>query len=148
MTPPVVIDTNVVVAGLLTGNPDSPVARILDGMLAGAFPFVLSEALLAEYHAVLARSRLRKLHGLTIDEVDRLLVAIARNAILLKAADDPLSPRTPDSDDQFLWNLLSTRHDLNLVTGDRQLLEDSGMVGRVLAPATFVRGFAHSRRTP
>lgn len=148
MTRPVVIDTNVVVAGLLTANPDSPVARILDGMLAATFPFVLSEALLAEYHAVLARSRLRKLHGLTIDEVDRLLVAIARNAILLKAVDGQLSPRAPDANDQFLWNLLSARTDLKLVTGDRQLLEDSGMDGRVLAPATFIRDFVHNRRTP
>jgi uncharacterized protein len=47
-----VIDTNVVVVGLLTSHPDSPVARILDGMLAAAFAFVLSEALLAEYRVV------------------------------------------------------------------------------------------------
>ena len=41
----VIVDTHVVVAGLLTGNPTSSVARILDGMLAAAFPFVVSEAL-------------------------------------------------------------------------------------------------------
>src|SRR5690606_2425361 len=50
---PVIVDTNVVVAGLLTGNDASPVARVLDGMLAGSFPFVVSEALLAEYRTVL-----------------------------------------------------------------------------------------------
>ena len=44
----VIVDTDVVVAELLTGNATSPVARILDGMLAAAFPFVVSEALLAE----------------------------------------------------------------------------------------------------
>ena len=60
----VIVDTNVVVAGLLTGNATSPVARILDGMLGAAFPFVVSEALLAEYRAVLVRPALRKLHGL------------------------------------------------------------------------------------
>ena len=42
-----VIDTNVVVAGLLTENTRSPTARILDGMCKGAFPFLLSTALLA-----------------------------------------------------------------------------------------------------
>lgn len=47
--PAVIVETNVVVAGLLTGNAASPVARILDGMLSAAFPFVVSEALLAEY---------------------------------------------------------------------------------------------------
>ena len=55
----VIVDTNVVVAGLLTGNATSPVARILDGMLGAAFPFVVSEALLAEYRAVLVRPALR-----------------------------------------------------------------------------------------
>ena len=40
----VIVDTNVVVADLLTANEASPVARILDGMLAAAYPFVVSEA--------------------------------------------------------------------------------------------------------
>ena len=38
----VIIDTNVIVAGLLTAHDDSPVARMLDGMLSAAFPFVVS----------------------------------------------------------------------------------------------------------
>ncbi|WP_309640015.1 PIN domain-containing protein, partial [Methylibium sp.] len=61
--PAIIVDTNVVVAGLLTKDETSPVARILDGMLAAAFPFVVSEALLAEYRTVLVRPTLRKLHG-------------------------------------------------------------------------------------
>jgi len=64
----VVIDTKVVVAGLLTANDASPVARILNGMLTAAFPFVLSEPLLAEYRAVLVRPNLRKLHGMAVAE--------------------------------------------------------------------------------
>ncbi len=78
----VVVDTNVVVAGLLTGNAASPVARILDGMLAATFPFVVSEALLAEYRTVLVRPALRKLHGLTVAEVEALLTDIAQDAIV------------------------------------------------------------------
>ena len=41
-----IVDTNVVIAGLLTAHATSPVGRILDGMLNAAFPFVVSEALL------------------------------------------------------------------------------------------------------
>lgn len=41
-----VIDTNVVVAGLLTKDSDSPTEKILDGMLLAAFPFLLSTALI------------------------------------------------------------------------------------------------------
>lgn len=49
MSPPaVIVDTNVVVAGVLTSRDDAPVARILDGMLGAAFPFVVSEALLGD----------------------------------------------------------------------------------------------------
>ena len=61
-----IIDTNVVVAGLLTGNADSPTARILDGMRKGAFPFLLSTALLAGYREVLLRRKIRALHGLSL----------------------------------------------------------------------------------
>ena len=56
--PAIIVDTNVVVAGLLNKDEASPVARILDGMLAAAFPFVVSEALLAEYRTVLVRPTL------------------------------------------------------------------------------------------
>jgi len=38
MTPPVfIVDTNVVVAGLITRSSLNPVARALDGMLSGSF---------------------------------------------------------------------------------------------------------------
>jgi predicted nucleic acid-binding protein len=61
--PTAVIDTNIVVAGLLTAEAGSPTARILDGMRQGAFPFLLSTALLAEYREVLLREKTRKVHG-------------------------------------------------------------------------------------
>ena len=131
----VIVDTNVVVAGLLTRNDTSPVARILDGMLAAAFPFVVSEALLAEYRTVLVRPGLRKLHGLTVAEVETLLTDIAQRAIVL--APVATSP-APDPGDQLLWELLAAKSDLLLVTGDKLLLGQTGMPGRVLSPAEFV----------
>ena len=89
--PAVIVDTNVVVAGLLTRMDASPAlaksARILDGMLAAAFPFVESEALPAEYRTVLVRPGLRKLHGLTVAEVETLLTDIAQHAIVLAPVD-------------------------------------------------------------
>lgn len=133
----VVVDTNVVVAGLLTGNDTSPVARILDGMLAAAFPFVVSEAFLAEYRAVLVRPGLRKLHGLTVAEIETLLTDIAQHAIVLV----PVSTTpAPDPGDQLLWELLAAKSDLMLVTGDKLLLRHAGMRGRVLSPSEFVAG--------
>lgn len=132
-----IIDTKVVVAGLLTANDASPVARILDGMLAAAFPFVVSEALLAEYRTVLVRPRLRKLHGLAVAEVESLLTDLAQHAIVLAPV---AGPPAPDRGDQLLWDLLAARADLLLVTGDRRLISDAGMQGRVVSPVAFAAG--------
>lgn len=135
--PAVIVDTNVVVAGLLTAHDASPVARILDGMLAATFPFVVSEALLAEYRTVLVRSNLRKLHGLTVSEVETLLTDLAQHAIVLAPV---AAPPAPDPGDQLLWELLAARADLLLITGDKLLLQHPGMQGRVLSPREFVAG--------
>ena len=138
MSPPVVIvDTNVVVAGLLTANDASNVARVLDGMFTAAFPFAVSEALLAEYRTVLVRAKLRKLHGLTIAEVETILTDLAQHAIVL--APVAASP-APDPGDQLLWDLLAARADLVLVTGDKLLVQDAGMQGRVVSPYAFIAG--------
>ena len=135
--PPVIIDTNVMVAGLLTARDDSPVARILDGMLVAAFPFVISEPLLAEYRTVLVRPSLRKLHGLTVAEVEAILTDLAQHAIVLTpVAGLP----APDPGDQLLWNLLAAKPDLLLVTGDKLLQKDTGMRGRVVSALAFVSG--------
>ena len=133
----VIVDTNVVVAGLLTADDASPVARILDGMLVAAFPFVVSEALLAEYRTVLMRPRLRKLHGLAVAEVDAILTDMAQHAIVLAPI---AAPPAPDPGDQLLWELLAARADLLLVTGDKLLLEAPGMRRRVISPREFVDG--------
>ena len=132
---PVVVDTNVVVAGLMTGTASCPMARILDGTPAAAFPFVVSEALLAEYRAVLVRPALRKLHGLTVTEVDTLLTDIAQRAIVLAPA---VGSPAPDPGDQLLWDLLAARAELLLVTGDKALQRDAAMRSRVLSPQAFL----------
>ena len=135
MPPPIIVDTNVVVAGLLTARADSPVARVLDGMLAATFPFVISDALLAEYRTVLRRPSLRKAHGLTQDEHDSILVELAQRAIVVAPVH---ATPAPDPGDQHLWELLAAREDLLLVTGDAKLQRDPATGSRILAPAAFV----------
>ncbi|TAN08549.1 MAG: putative toxin-antitoxin system toxin component, PIN family [Rhodanobacteraceae bacterium] len=134
MTRVAAIDTNVVAAGLMTARQDSPTARILDGMLTAAFPFALSEALLAEYREVLNRPALCKRHGLSSDEIDSLLATLAEHAIVLEPVKGSAAP---DSGDQHLWDLLASHGDLCLVTGDRVLLESRNAPAPLLAPATF-----------
>lgn len=132
----VIVDTNVVVAGLLTTQADSPLARVLDGMLVAAFSFALSEALLAEYRLVLRRASLRKLHGLTQDELDTILVELAQRAIFIEPVR---TAPAPDPGDQHLWELLAAREDSLLVTGDKKLQGDRAMRARILTPAVFVK---------
>lgn len=137
ISPAVIVDTNVVVAGLLTRHDTAPVARILHGMLRAAFPFVMSEALLAEYRTVLVRPGLRKLHGMTISEVEVFLTDLVQHAIVVTPV---AAPPAPDPGDQLLWELLSARADVVLVTGDKLLLKSAAMRGRVVSPQAFVAG--------
>ncbi len=135
MTLLAVIDTNIVVAGLLTSRAEAPVARVLDGMLAARFPFALSEALLTEYRSVLLRRKLTRLHALNAAEIDTLLTELVTHAILINPA---AGPPAPDAGDQLLWDLLASRHDLQLVTGDKRLFTDAKMAPRVLTAAEFL----------
>ena len=131
----VIVDTNIVVAGLPTEGNAFAVARILQGMLGAAFPFVVSEALLAEYRAVLARPNVCRLHGLGAEALETMVAAIARHATLLAP---PVTSPAPDPGDQMLWDLLAARADLVLVTGDKLLLRDRGMRGRVVCAEAFL----------
>ena len=130
-----VIDTCVLVAGLISGGRDTPVTRLVDAMLDGRAPYLLSPDLLAEYRRVLLRARLVELHGLTTDDVDNLLLDLTANAIWREPA--PAS-RAPDSGDDHLWALLDTQPHAVLVTGDRLLLERPFAPNRVITPRQCV----------
>ena len=133
----VIVDTNVVVAGFPTAGNALPVARILLGMRVAAFPFVVSEPLLAEYRDVLARPNVCRLHGLAADALAQVVADIARHATVLEPV---AAPPAPDPGDQMLWELLAARDDLILVTGDKLLLGDRRMRGRVISAEAFLAG--------
>ena len=130
---PFVIDTNVVVAGLITRANDSPVRRLLDGLLAGTISFLLSQDLLAEYRRVLLRPAIRKRHGLTTAQVDVVLAAIVMNA-RIRDPSGGQGPGAPDRGDDHLWQLLHAVPDATLVTGDRRLVEQPPDSTSVISP--------------
>ncbi len=145
----VVVDTNVLVSGLLTRDPTSPLAVIVDGMLSGRFPLLLSSRLVAEYREVLLRPRIQRLHGLAVAEVDELLTEIA----VLAAWRDPPAMAddanaevsvvaAPDAGDEHLWKLLSMADDAVLVTGDGLLVERPASFAAVMTPRAFVNYLA------
>ena len=131
--PPAVIDTNVVVSGVLTARSESPTARILDGMLAGRFRFVISVALLAESREVLLRPKISRRHRLSAVEVDVILTEIASSGVVCDV--EPLSADRRKGDDH-LRQILAEEPSAILITGDKRLFDEPGE-GRVLSPRAF-----------
>jgi len=132
-----IIDTNVLVAGILSNNIDSPTARIVDAMLDGRIMHLLSPALLQEYRDVLLRPKLCKLHGLSKDEVDQILSEITANAIWREPVE---YHGAPDPGDDHLWSLLQST-DAVLVTGDQLLLDNAPRAASTILPKTCVMEF-------
>lgn len=131
-----VVDTNLLVAGLLTADTESPPARILDAMLAGVFRFLLCVELLAEYRTVMLRKRVQKRHGLEVAEVDALLETFAVDAIVADVAGR--TEEAPDPGDNFLWQLLAVRPDAGLITGNSSLLQQPPPGTRVISPGYWL----------
>jgi predicted nucleic acid-binding protein len=132
--PPAVIDTNVVVSGLLTALAASPTVRILDAMLRGGFRFLLSIELFAEYRAVLLRPRTRSRHRLSEAEVDVLLADIATNGVVLEV-ESPVAGEDLRGD-AHLW-LLARDPSAVLVTRDKRLFNLPARKSRALTPRIF-----------
>ena len=135
-TPAWVVDTSVLVAGLLTTDPQSPPARILDAMLGGQLRFLLCVELLAEYRTLLLRERIRGRHGLSVAEVDALLEALATDGVVVDITGS--KETAPDPGDDFLWQMVAARSGASLITGDSALLERPPPRTRITSPRTWI----------
>jgi len=131
-----VIDTNVVVSGLIGGERQSPTTVILDAMLGGRFTYLISLDLLAEYREVLLRSAIRRRHGLTDAQVEVVLTELALNGTLHDPR--PTAVALPDADDRHLWALLEDSSGALLVTGDEALRRRAPEPTRILSPRPFL----------
>jgi putative PIN family toxin of toxin-antitoxin system len=136
--PTVIIDTNVVVAGLISKNPVATVCQILDAMLSGRLPYLLSPDLLDEYQQVLSRPKIKRLHGLNEQEVDCILEELAANAVWRNPS---VSDDAPDPGDNHLWSLLKSQQGSILVTGDKMLSANPPSKASVISPKHFLEIF-------
>lgn len=134
-----IVDTNVLIAGIISSNKVSPVVHIVNSMLDGSIPYLLSPSLLREYRDVLLRPKLCKLHRLNEESIDQLLTEIIANAIFCE-------PRkgndAPDKGDNHLWDLLQHHKNSTLITGDLLLLEKPLQETSVIMPATYMDIFS------
>lgn len=137
----VVVDTNIVVSGLISSEPSSPTCLLLDAMLEGKLAYLLSDELLAEYRCVLMRPKLQALHKLDETEVDTFLTEIVANAIWRANPQVTPSHKPRDLNDSHLWALLMTDSSGILVTGDKLLLSHPPEGREVVSPTEFLSRF-------
>ena len=130
-----VIDTNVIVASLLTRNHDSATARVMNAVYAGKIVQLICDEILAEYDEVLHRARLK----LDPAKCDYILALIRDRA-------EPLRPihtdaAMPDEDDRVFFEVAlagQDAHDSRLVTGN---IKDYPQADFVVSPSEFCAQF-------
>lgn len=130
MKPRVVLDTNVLVSGLLGGTATEVIRRWREGV----FDLILSDEIMAEYEAVLNRPKF-KLPPWVIQE---LLEHIDERAVWVTLdTKSPQESRDP-SDDKFLAAAVSGRATW-LVSGDKDLLDLGAFESiPIIPPAEFI----------
>jgi len=127
----IVLDTNVVVAGLL--SPFGPCAEIVRMVSSGEVTLCLDALILAEYREVLGRSKF----GFDKDKVAALLDHIEHRGHIV--ASSPLSHSLPDPDDEPFLKVAVAGRAGCLVTGNASHFPPKLCQGRkVLSPSKFL----------
>jgi putative PIN family toxin of toxin-antitoxin system len=138
--PSAVVDTNVIVAGVLTSNPRSASRSLIDRLWSGQFTLVLSPDALREIQDVLRLLRLRALHRLTDDDIRRFCRALEVVSRMLVPTEH-VSPTVTRDVTDTKWLALALHSDADfLVTGDRRHLHRLRRIGttRIVTPAAFL----------
>ena len=126
-----VIDTNVIVASLLTRNHDSATARVMDAVYSGNVTPLVCDEMLAEYADVLYRPRL-KLDAAKCEYILSLISDIGKRI-------DPASSTVemPDEDDRVFLEVAmagQSEGESRLVTGN---LRHYPKADFIVTPADF-----------
>lgn len=137
----VVVDTNVLVSGLLT--PFGPCAEIIRMVASAEVTLCFDARILAEYREVLARPRFR----FSQERVAALLEQIERRGVPVAAS--PLKQPLPDPDDE---PFLTVAHDgpaAFLITGNQIHFPPDYCPGvMVLSPAEFLAVWRENHEFP
>jgi putative PIN family toxin of toxin-antitoxin system len=134
----IVLDTKVIVSGLL--NPDGNPGRIVDLFLAGEVTLLADDRILAEYRAVLRRSKF----GLDDADVSDFLYLLEAESEHVAAT--PLGYKLPDESDRAFLEVALAGGAESLVTGNvRHFRLPHGSRLSIDSPAEFVRRWSRSR---
>lgn len=129
-----VFDPNVLIAAAL--SPDGAPADCLRAHADGRFDLIVSERLLGELAEVLARDRFRRY--LSVDQAERLVAALRRDALLCPDPSEPPPVPSPDPKDDYLLSLAHVQNAHVLVSGDTHLLGLRLPTLRIVTPREFL----------
>ena len=123
-----VIDTNVIVAALLSPHADSATVRSLAAIVDGKAEALVSPEILSEYRAVLSRAKF----GFSSEKVASILKVFERlgKATRPVCHDSPM----PDEKDRVFYEVALAEPDARLVTGNLKHYPVSPIV---VTPAQF-----------
>ena len=130
MRPFVVIDTNVIVAAMLSSNPDSPVRIVMDWLSEGVFEAIYSKEMFDEYAKVLHRKKF----SFSEEDIAAALDNIQRNGMELTPEKIDASGLPDPKDAPFLEVSLSVDGSF-LVTGN---LKHFPVSPRIVSPRELI----------
>lgn len=127
----VVIDPNVLIAGIGGSGPTGPPALLLGAIRERKIEAVACAALLQEVERGLGKPYFRA--QLSEDEADRAIAALAR-VVLMR--EDPIEPEAVlrDPEDDYLVALAKAGDAEAIITGDKDLLEHAGLEPQAISP--------------
>lgn len=127
-----VIDTNVLVSALLTGNPLSPTKKILNMITSKQITPLVNDEVIAEYNEVLHRSKF----PFKSQDVDKLIFFLRK--IGLDTSRTAFTESMPDESDRVFFEITLSVEDSFLVTGN---LKHYPKKPQVITPTEFIDRF-------
>lgn len=109
-----VIDTNVVVSGMISSNPDAPTVGVLDCLGNKIITPLYCEEILEEYESVLSREKFR----LPKEKVEKFIKMMKSDGI--SSNRRPSKEYFPDSKDIVFYEVTLSKEDSFLVTGNNK----------------------------
>lgn len=141
------VDTNILVAGAITGHRKSASKQVVDALFAGQFLLLLSRDTLLEIRQVLADEAVRARHGWTDAQIDQFCQALELRSRLIEPATPVPASLTRDvTDTKWVALALDGQADY-LVTNDRRHLQRLRTIGQtqVVSPAVFLRALHQAK---
>lgn len=125
-----VLDTNVLVASLLSKNRDSATVRLMEALKRRAFTTVYNNEIIDEYNEVLARDKF----SFDKDLIENIINAVQDNGI--RADRTPTDEIFEDEEDIVFYEVALTKEGTYVVTGNKRHFPDKPIV---VTPAEMIK---------